>query len=92
MIEQIVQAGAPILFDDKAFDRWDIPLSIKHHQTSETRVVGSTNEDVLALDALDAVQPITNQMSKVPLWLILEFLPSFYPHRDAEGKWHIHRQ
>ncbi|KAI0287716.1 hypothetical protein BC826DRAFT_1178252 [Russula brevipes] len=71
-------ADRPILFDWDAFARWNIPTTIGHrtHQSS------SSKDDALELelrggdvhrrqDAWDAVQPITDELKKFPVWWIL---------------------
>jgi hypothetical protein len=89
MIEQIVRSGAPIVFDHHAFARWNIPTSIGLDKSPSPPQGGvtSTNEDVHALDVQDAVQPITDQLFKAPLWWILEIFPTTYTYQNAQDKW-----
>ncbi|KAI0271808.1 hypothetical protein BGY98DRAFT_1091085 [Russula aff. rugulosa BPL654] len=73
MIEQIVQSNthAQILFDHDAF----------------ARAIPRATVDVASLDAQDAVQKITDQLWKMPLWWILEILPMTYMYQNAQDKW-----
>ncbi|KAI0295035.1 hypothetical protein BC826DRAFT_968627 [Russula brevipes] len=82
MIEQIVGADRPILFDWDAFARWNIPTTIGHrtHQSSSSKDDSDALELELELrggdvhrrqDAWDAVQPITDELKKFPVWWIL---------------------
>ncbi len=83
MIEQIVQSNVPILFDYDAFARWHIPTSIGQDPSQG----GGNDTNVAALDAKDAVQPITDQLVKQPLWWILEIVPMTYTYQNAQDKW-----
>jgi hypothetical protein len=90
MIEQIVRSGTPILFDYDAFARWNIPASIG--QGADAALQGGSNStdndaNVEASDAGDAVQPITDELWKMPLWWILEILPMTYTYQNAQDKW-----
>ena len=85
MVEQIVRSGSPILFDFEAFDRWHIPRTIGQHGHPS----GSTGENRPGEDGdkQDAVQKITDQLKKQPLWWILEILPMKYMYQNKHGKW-----
>ena len=87
MIEQIVQSNthAQILFDHNAFARWNIPISIV--QGPRPKGNSTSDGDVASLDAQDAVQKITDQLWKMPLWWILEILPMTYVYQNAQDKW-----
>ena len=89
MIEQIVRSECDILFDFGAFDRWNIPRTIGLHKCPS----GSTSEEGSGAgsntqDTQDAVQKITDQLKKMPLWWILEILPLKYVYQDKHGGWH----
>ena len=88
MIEQIVQSNTQILFDYDAFARWNIPTSIGQVPSPDGGGNSTGNNvDVARLDAQDAVQPITDPLWKMPLWWILEILPTSYSYQDAQDKW-----
>ena len=87
MIAQIVQTNTQILFDYDAFSRWDIPTSLAQDPSPDGGGNSTDNNtDVAALDAQDAVQPITDQLWKMPLWWILEIIPTSYTYRN-EQRW-----
>jgi len=84
MIKQIVQSNAPILFDCDAFARWEgIPASIGQHPSQG----GGNDAIVAALDAQDAVQLISDQLWKRPLWWLLEIFPTSFTQQDANNEW-----
>ena len=88
MIEQIVQSDTHILFDNDAFARWNIPISVG--QELPPKGGGDSTDadaDVASVDAQDAVQPITDQLWKMPLWWILEIFPTSYTYQNAQDKW-----
>jgi hypothetical protein len=88
MIEQIVRSGAPIIFDSNEFARWNIPTDILQDKPAAGPQGGVTViSDHDAQDAQDAEQKLTDQMSKQPLWWILEFLPLSYMYRNPKGNW-----
>ena len=90
MIEQIAKSNTQILFDYDAFARWDIPTSLAQDPPDGGVNSASNGVDVAALDAQDAVQPITDQLWKLwkmPLWWILEIIPTSYTYQNAKGKW-----
>jgi hypothetical protein len=88
MIEQIVQSNTHILFDYDAFARWNIPSSIGQDPPPEGGGNSTGNgANVEALDAQDAVQPITDPLWKMPLWWILEVFPTSYTYQNAQDKW-----
>jgi hypothetical protein len=88
MIEQIVQSNTHILFDYDAFARWSIPTSIGQDPPLEGGGNSTGNDtNVEALDAQDAVQPITDPLWKMPLWWILEIFPTSYTYQNAQDRW-----
>jgi hypothetical protein len=88
MIEQIVQSNTQILFDYDALSRWHIHASIGQDPPPQEGGNSTGNDaDVEALDAQDAVQPITDQLWKMPLWWILEIIPLTYTYQNAQDKW-----
>jgi hypothetical protein len=88
MVEQIVQSDVKILFDYDEFARWNIPTSIG--QDPSQGISNSTDDGanaVSVLDAQDAVQRITDELWKKPLWWILEIFPTSYTYQNAQDKW-----
>jgi hypothetical protein len=80
MIEQIVQSNhnAKIQFNDHAFAKWHIPTSIEQDTPREGGGNSAGNDaNVEALDAQDAIQPITDQLWKMPFWWIIEIFLTF---------------
>jgi hypothetical protein len=91
MIEQIVLAKTPIVFDYRAFDHWNIPhIGQDNHLSPPQGGVTSTSEDANAQDVQDAVQPITDELYKLfkaPLWWIVEtIIPTPCTFQNAQGK------
>jgi hypothetical protein len=93
MIEQIVGADCPILFDWDAFARWNVPTTIGHHQTLQSSsskdalpLEGGLEGDVDRQDAWDAVQPITDELKKFPVWWILEAFPMGHTYQNAQRR------
>jgi hypothetical protein len=90
MIKQIVQSNTQILFDYDAFARLNMPISIGQDPPPQGGLGGNStgnDVDVASLDVQDAVQPITNQLRKMPLWWILEIFPTSYTYQNAQRKW-----
>jgi len=94
MIEQIVRAKSPILFDTDAFARWNIPTNIgETGYASAAQKQGASADgdgpeaDADPQDAQDAVQPITDELWKNPFWWILEIFPTSYTFQNARDKW-----
>ena len=88
MIEQIVQSKTPIKFDDHAFAAWHIPTDIlqdKHVAVPQGGVTVISDHN--PQDARDAVQRITDELYKQPLWWILEILPLKYMYQLPDGRW-----
>lgn len=87
MVEQIVRSETGILFDYKSFARWNIPTSIGKDPLPEGGNSSGNNAELDALDAQDALQPITDPLWKMPLWWILEIFPTSYTYQNAQDKW-----
>ncbi|KAF8481786.1 hypothetical protein DFH94DRAFT_691438 [Russula ochroleuca] len=86
MVEQIVRAETQILWDYDAFARWNIPTTIGQNKPLPPSQGGAT-EDATEQDVQDALQPITDQLFKNPLWWILEIIPTGYKYQNPQGKW-----
>jgi hypothetical protein len=84
MIEQIVLADCNILFNFDAFDRLHIPRTIGQQKYASPAKGDGPLKDI---DNQDAVQKITDQLWKNPLWWILEIFPTSYTYQNAEGNW-----
>ena len=88
MIEELVHLEPQIHFRHEQFALRKVPAPIGQDQPSSApQGVPSTREDVDALNAHDAVQPITDELFKNPLWWILEILPTSYTFQNMQGKW-----
>jgi hypothetical protein len=89
MVEQIVRSEVPIHFDYAGFARWHIPTSIGLDKPLSPPQGGaaSTDEEASSQDAKDAVQPITDELFKNPLWWIVEILPLSYTYQNPRGDW-----
>ena len=94
MIEQIMDSDCPIIFDFDAFDKWHIPRTIGQNNYSlafqPNRQGASASEDGPGGDSAtedehDAVQKITDELKRNPLWWILEFFSTSY--QNWKGKW-----
>jgi hypothetical protein len=84
MIEQIMRTETSVLWDYKEFERWNIPADIGQVKPS-TAGVASTSEDATKQDAEDAVQKLTDELFKNPLWWILEIFPFPYTYWNQQG-------
>jgi hypothetical protein len=82
MIEELMHSGCQILFRYEIFLWRKVPTTIGQNQP-----VSSTSGDVNELIAHDAIQPITDELFKNPLWWILEILPTSYTFQNMQGKW-----
>jgi len=88
MIEQLLHSGCQILFRYENFAWRKVPLTIGQYQPlSLLQENPSTSEDVNGLNAHDILQPITDKLFKLPLWWILEILPTSYTFQNTQGKW-----
>lgn len=81
------QVGAQILLRYEIFARRKVPTTIGQDQPlSPPQGFPSTSEDVDALNAHDALQPITDELFKNPLWWILEILPTSHTFQNTQSK------
>jgi hypothetical protein len=92
MIQQIVEADCSILFDWDAFARWNIPTTLGELKgTYQPQEQGATTteerSEVNSQVAQDAVQRIYDQLKRMPLWWILEFIPFSFTYQNQEDKW-----
>lgn len=86
-----MHADCHILFNYDAFHRWHIPRTIGQRNCSSPAKgdgpPASENGDDGVIDKQDAVQKITDELRKNPLWWILEIFPTSYTYQNAKGKW-----
>src|ERR1700760_4680733 len=89
MIEQIIRAGVPILFDNDAFAWWGILGKDIHGKDKPLpqRFTSIMSKDVYALDDMDSLQVITDQLSLAPLWWLLEVWPTSFINPNARTRW-----
>ncbi|RXW24075.1 hypothetical protein EST38_g1771 [Candolleomyces aberdarensis] len=76
MVRQAIITNSGILFDEVALERLNIDFGPERTNKGES------------LDAVDAVQPIHDQLKRMPLWWILEIMPMTYVWQDKDGAWH----
>jgi hypothetical protein len=98
MIEQIVSADCPILFDPAAFAQLKIPYAIAQPSfssppkgqgpsTSAEEGGDSNGAGGDQQDAQDVVQSMDDELKKKPMWWILEIIPMTYTFQNAQDKW-----
>ncbi|KAI0308354.1 hypothetical protein B0F90DRAFT_1682100 [Multifurca ochricompacta] len=95
MIQEIVLAECSILFDFDAFARWNLPITLGQHypplSVDAADKSGNGTEtsppDSDQQDAQDVVQPITDQLTKIPAWWLLEIIPTSFTYQNSENKW-----
>jgi hypothetical protein len=96
MIEQIVFDGeSNILFDcdSDAFDRCHIARMVEEKRKSYSSPVNGDGPPALenlpigGIDKQDAVQKITDELKRNPLWWPIEFFFTPYTYQNAKGKW-----
>jgi hypothetical protein len=81
MLEELVRSRCQFQFRYEEFARTKVPTTIGQDQPS------SPPQGVDALNAQDALQPITDELFKNPLWWILEMIPMSYTFQSTQGKW-----
>ncbi|KAH8987753.1 hypothetical protein EDB86DRAFT_2949235 [Lactarius hatsudake] len=97
MIQEVIRADCSIQFDMSAFARWNIPITIGQDpstsgapsqggENGKGRTEGSATEND-RIDALDIVQPIHDDLVDVPVWWLLEIVPTQFTYQNAQGKW-----
>jgi hypothetical protein len=88
MIEELVRSKCRIRFCYENFAWMKVPTTIGQDQPlSLPQGVPLASEDVNVLNAHDALQAITNELFKNPLWWILEILPTSYSFQDTHDTW-----
>ena len=77
------------MFRYKDFAETKIPMTIGQDKPISPQQDPSTSEDsdVDVLNAQDALQPITDEISNNPLLWIFEIVPTLYAFQSLEGKW-----
>jgi hypothetical protein len=87
MIEEVLRARCHISFDHAALERLGVPLTIIKQQypaaPANQDEAGEHNDE---FHARDAVQKMSDELKKVPLWWILEVLPTSYSRRNKCGE------
>ncbi|KAH9070704.1 hypothetical protein EDB83DRAFT_2221677 [Lactarius deliciosus] len=97
MIQEVIRADCSIQFDMSAFARWNVPITIgrdpstsgapgQGSENGKGRAEGSTTEND-RVDALDIVQPIHDDLVDVPVWWLLEVVPTQFTYQNAQDKW-----
>lgn len=93
MMQEIVRANCGILFDYDAFTQWDIPTTIGQEDSPTISLAtnqasgsgGPVTEN--QADAVDDVQPMHDQLKAIPLWWLLEIIPTSYTYQNLKNKW-----
>ncbi len=86
MIQEIKRTGVHIMFDEDKLAKWNIPLIIRE-DPDRSIAQGQGGGGKGDADALDAVQPITDPLSKFRLWWTLEVIPTAHTYEKTKGKW-----
>lgn len=88
-MQEIVRANCGILFDYDAFAQWEIPTTIGQGDSSPANRASGSGEPITdnQADAVDDVQPIHDQLKAMPLWWILEIIPTSYTYQNLKDKW-----
>ena len=86
MIQEIKRTGTHITFDENKLAKWNITRTISENldRSIAHEQGGGGKEDA---DAQDAVQPITDPLSKTRLWWILEIIPISHTYEKTKGRW-----
>lgn len=87
MLQEIVRADCGILFDYDAFSRWSIPVTIGRQASGNSNGAGGPGTVNHEADSLDVVQPTHDQLKAVPVWWILEIVPTSYTYQNLQDKW-----
>ncbi len=85
MIQEIKRTNTPIVFNDDELAKWDIPPTIT--EDSGRSIAKEQGEAARDVDAEDAVQLITDPLSKNPMWWFLENIPTSHTYKNTQGKW-----
>jgi len=81
MVQEIIASQCGVLFDEEALGRIGIPRTAPPPTSEDDTTVNK-------LDAIDAVQPLYDQLVLNKLWWIVEGLPLVYCWQDVDGRWH----
>lgn len=76
MVREAMAASCDIKFDAGALKRANIDLQLE------------PGAPELEMDAIDALEPIHDELKANPLWWLLEIIPLQYSWQDAKGVWH----
>jgi len=98
MVEELLRSESAesqwqVLFRDQYFVGMKVPTTIGQDQPlSPPQGFPTTSGDVDTLNARDALEPITDELFKKPLWWmllwwILEILPTSYTFQNTQGEW-----
>jgi len=97
MLQEIVQAECGIQFDYDALAKWGIPTNIgRDTYTATSPAADQTNGSGTSAggpvtenpsDALDVVKPIHDQLKALPVWWLLEIIPTSYTYQNMKNNW-----
>lgn len=77
MVREVINSECGILFDEEAFASLGLPLT-------DTTVPNPSDP----ADAIDALQPIHDDLVTTKIWWLLEVIPWRYSWQDSDGAWH----
>lgn len=86
MIEEVVRAQCQISFDHGALERLGVPPTVKPEYPAAPVNQDGTGGHSDERHAQDAVQRMSDELKKAPLWWILEILPTSYTRRNKNGE------
>ncbi|KAJ3754777.1 hypothetical protein EV360DRAFT_96434 [Lentinula raphanica] len=91
MIRQVMESQCGIKFNEDAltqhFETTSIISRLSQADNSPTND-GNANTSWKALDIVDAVQPLHDELVLQPAWWLLEILPMQSRYQDANCQWH----
>ena len=77
MVREIIASHCGIQFDATALAQADI-----------SQQPSPESGGLSAQDALDAVQPLHDELKLMPIWWVLEVIPLSVSWQDDTGRWH----
>lgn len=81
MVREIMASQSGVLFDEQALELNNINPTLTPISPVEVDL------PELAEDTADAVQPLYDPLKQMPLWWIVEIVPTQYAYQDGNGRW-----
>jgi hypothetical protein len=82
MVREVMKSQCGIQFDENALSRAFIPKFDFLVKPTDP------NDEEKVLNAVDALEPIYDQLKLNRMWWILEIVPLSYSWQDEKGVWH----